>query len=160
MGVALWCCAHSRCSPNSLYSGSGSGTYYYDLHTWCSGLPPPPENDGYPYCASFDPAQPTYKTLRQLGTNNVIAIDRNIITSNRAMLCGKKIQVFKDGAPVSAPDGGDFFVWDGCEACIGGSRIDFSLSGLQKAESDACTVGLVPGITWQVMDEQVQQFFP
>ncbi|EFJ41579.1 chitinase, lysozyme [Volvox carteri f. nagariensis] len=144
-----------------LYSGSGSGTYYYDLRTTCPQNPGGfPENNGYPYCASYDPSAPTYKTLAQLGSNNVIAIDRNVLSANRAGLCGKKILVFKDGVPVTAPDGGSFFVWDGCEACVGGGRIDFSLSGLQRAASDACSLGVVPGISWQVVDEVVQQFVP
>nr|AAC13727.1 chitinase [Volvox carteri f. nagariensis] len=144
-----------------LYSGSGSGTYYYDLRTTCPQNPGGfPENNGYPYCASYNPSAPTYKTLAQLNTNNVIAIDRNVLSANRARLCGKKVLVFKNGVPVTAPNGGSFFVWDGCEACVGGGRIDFSLSGLQRAASNACSLGVVPGISWQVVDEVVQQFVP
>ncbi|EFJ41578.1 chitinase, lysozyme, partial [Volvox carteri f. nagariensis] len=151
------------CSGGSkvLYSGSGSGTYYYDLRTTCPQNPGGfPENNGYPYCASYNPSAPTYKTLAQLNTNNVIAIDRNVLSANRARLCGKKVLVFKNGVPVTAPNGGSFFVWDGCEACVGGGRIDFSLSGLQRAASNACSLGVVPGISWQVVDEVVQQFVP
>ncbi|GIL78135.1 hypothetical protein Vretifemale_7564 [Volvox reticuliferus] len=150
----------STSSSTVLYSGSSTGTFYYDLRKTCPGIPYFPENNGYPYCASFNPSGATYKTLAQLGTNNVIAIDINVLTANRARLCGKKVLVYKNGNPVSPPDGGSFFVWDGCQACIGGGRLDFSLSGLQNAASNACTLGVVPGISWKVVDEVVQKFIP
>lgn len=153
---------HTVCQTliSVLYSGSSSGTFYYDLRKTCPGIPYFPENNGYPYCASYNPSGATYKTLAQLGTNNVIAIDINVLSANRARLCGKKVLVYKDGKPVSAPDGGSFFVWDGCEACIGGGRLDFSLSGLQNAASNACNLGVVPGISWKVVDEVVTPFIP
>ncbi len=96
----------------------------------------------------------------QVGTDNIVAIDANVLSANRAGLCGKKVLVFKDGAPVAAPDGGDFFVWDGCAACVGGGRIDLSVSGAQQVDPAACQLGVVPGVSFQVVDEQVKPFVP
>jgi hypothetical protein len=62
------------------------------------------------------------------------------------------------GLQVNAPDGGEFFVWDGCAACVGGVRIDFSVSGARNVEADACTVGVVPGVSWSVSSTQVKNF--
>lgn len=144
-----------------LYSGSNIyGTFYYDIRgAVCPGIITFPENDGYPSCASFAPG-PNQLTLRQLNSNNVIAIDNNLLGSNRAKYCGKKVIVTYNGQQITAPDGGDFFVWDGCAACIGGTIIDFSLSGLQRVTANACTVGKVPGVSFRVVDVVVRQFVP
>lgn len=140
-----------------LYSGKGDGTYYFDVKTKCPLDPNYPETDGIPLCAS-NTAGPNQQTLRQVGSNNVIAIDANVISPNRAGFCGKKILVFKDGKPVAAPDGGDFFVWDGCGACVNGQRLDFSVSGILNVSPDGCNLGVVPGVSWQVVDTQVRPF--
>ena len=141
-----------------LYSGTADGTYYYDINTPCPQDGSYPETNGVPACASYDLSQA--QTLAQLGSNNVVAIDRTLLPQGpgRAKLCGKKVLVYKDGQRVPAPDGGDFFVWDGCEACEGGVRIDFSVSGLKSVDPDACNLGVVPGVTFEVVDEQVQPF--
>ena len=116
-----------------------------------------PETDRYPECASFT-AGPNQKTLRQTGTNNAIAINSNLVGSNRAKYCGKKIQVYHNGKRVHGPDGGDFFVWDGCAACQHDTIIDFSASGLRMLDRDACTKGVIQGVSWVVTDEQVHKF--
>ena len=96
--------------------------------------------------------------MQQYGTNNIIAIDNNILSANRQRLCGKQIHVYKNGVEVS---GGPYFVWDGCAACIGGGRIDFSLSALNSIDNgQACFHGVVPGISWKVTDKQIQTFIP
>ena len=64
----------------------------------------------------------------------------------------------KSGQQVAAPDGGNFFVWDGCAACVGGGKIDFSVSGARNIDANACTLGLIPGVGFKVVDEQVQPF--
>ncbi len=71
-----------------------------------------------------------------------------------------QVVVTYNGRQVQAPDDGDFFVWDGCEACAGGGRIDFSVSGLTAVNSQACTLGVVPGVSYQVLDVQVKAFVP
>lgn len=76
----------------------------------------------------------------------------------RAKYCGKEIKVFKDGKQV---EGGPFVVFDGCEACEGGKRIDFSLSALDEIDNgNACDSGVVEGISWEVVDNQIMEFVP
>jgi hypothetical protein len=89
-----------------------------------------------------------------------VAIDMNVLAANRAGLCGKKVLVYKNGVQVAAPDGGDFFVWDGCQACIGGGKIDFLVSAARKLDGSACTLGLVPGVSYKVVNTQVKAFVP
>ena len=142
----------------SLYSGSGSATYYYDVKTHCPQDPGGyPETDGYPACASYTPG-PDQQTLRQINSNNVVAIDMNFLGADRAALCGKEVTVTYNGEKVTPPDGGSFFVWDGCAACVGGGRLDFSVSGARQVQKDACWVGVVPGISWSVSHKQVKKF--
>lgn len=143
-----------------MYKGAGSGTYYYDVTgkscPWEGG--PYAENKGYPTCTSFDPKY--WKTLEQYGTNNIVAIDRNLLATaeGRKRYCGKEIKVYKDGRAVP---GGPYVVFDGCEACVGGGRIDFSLSALDAIDNNnACRDGVVPGISWDVIDKQIIQFVP
>lgn len=142
-----------------LYSGTAGGTYYYDLKTTCPQDRPYAENNGFPACTSNNPA--FWQTLAQLGSNNVIAIDNNVLQSNRARYCGKLVRVYRpDGSQVSAPDGGNFFVWDGCAACIGGGRIDFSVSGARNVNANACNLGVIPGVRFEVVDQVVKTFVP
>lgn len=148
-----------------MYSGSGAGTYYYDVHTSCpqdgGGYA---ENQGYPACTSYTPG-PNQQTMQQIGSNNIVAIGQlayNAPESVRQQFCGKKVSVFYNGQQVAAPDGGDFFVWDGCQACADTNegRLDFSVSGLRDVNPNACNLGVVPGITWQIEDVQIKQFVP
>ena len=56
---------------------------------------------------------------------------------------------------------GPFVVFDGCEACEGGGRIDFSLSALDDInDGEACDDGVVPDISWDVVDNQLIEFVP
>ena len=109
--------------------------------------------------AMHDPAY--YQTIEQYGSNNIIAIDNTLLNGEgRTKFCGKKVIVEKDGVRVSAPDGGDFFVWDGCQACIGGGKIDFSVSGARQIDANACMRGVIPGVKYTIYGEQVKPFIP
>jgi hypothetical protein len=115
-----------------------------------------PENYGYPACTSHHAS--SWQTIQQYGTNKIVAIDRNLLGTpeGRASLCGKQIEICKDGVEVP---GGPFVVFDGCEACEGGGKIDFSLSVLDAIDNgDACFHGVVPGISWKVTDNQIIPF--
>lgn len=67
-----------------------------------------------------------------------------------------------NGAPVTAPDGGSFFVWDGCEACAttyNFKNFDFSLPGLGAVTGSvgaACQQGVVPDVSFQITNVQVK----
>ncbi|KAJ3069543.1 hypothetical protein HDU98_007383, partial [Podochytrium sp. JEL0797] len=135
-------------SANVLISGSGSGTYYYDVNNAvCPGAPLYPENQGYTSC---EPST-GYQTLASRNTNFIVALAVDQMNGNKANLCGKRVVVKHNGQVVP----GTFVVWDSCAACTGGVKLDFSLSALQQISSDACFLGVVPGVSWEVTDEQV-----
>ncbi|GIL53646.1 hypothetical protein Vafri_9269, partial [Volvox africanus] len=118
-----------------LYNNTaGFGTYYYDVKTTC---PQDPDGykatDKYPACSASKGAN--RKTLRQLGTNNAIAIDVALIGKDKDLYCGKKVLVYYNGQKVTPPDSGDFFVWDSCGNCKAPPQgLDFSVSGLRQAD--------------------------
>ena len=147
-------------SGKTLSAGSGDGSYYYDVTgKFCpQDLQPYAENDSYPTCSSFDKKK--WKTLQDYDTNNIVAIDRKLLSDEkgREKYCGKEIKVFKDGKEVI---GGPFVVFDGCKACEGGKRIDFSLTALNKIDNgNACESGVVDGVSWEIVDNQVMKFVP
>ncbi|KAI8474593.1 MAG: hypothetical protein J3K34DRAFT_492907 [Monoraphidium minutum] len=144
-----------------LHSSNSVGTYYYGLTATCPQHPDGfAENDGYPKCASNAPG-PSQQTLRQIGSDNLVAVDVGLLASEagRAKYCGKKVVITRaDGSRVTPPQGGDFFVWDACAACAGGAKIDFSVAGARAANPDACTLGNIPGLKVEIMDTQVKPF--
>ena len=76
-----------------------------------------------------------------------------------------QVIVTVNGQQVTPPDGGSFFVWDGCEACATTrpNNIDFSLGGLgavTNSITSACQQGIVPGVSFQITNVQVKQFVP
>jgi hypothetical protein len=148
-----------------IYSGTGLGTYYFDitgLHNshlvgeTCphDNFPEYVENNGIAQCESHNPKN--YITMKQRNNNNIVAIDSSILSRNRAGLCGKAVNIWFEGQKIDRP----FVVWDGCKACFGGVKIDFSLEALVDIDSDTCHLGMVPGIRWEVTDEQEIKFVP
>ncbi|KAI9349510.1 hypothetical protein BDR26DRAFT_915248 [Obelidium mucronatum] len=141
-------------NPNVLISGSGDGSYYYDFTgRTCPHEQSYPENNGYTSC---EPSAPPYMTLGQHQDNFIVALALDQMNANKANLCGKRVIVKYNGIEVS----GSFVVWDSCAACTGGVRLDFSLSALLAINPDACFKGVVPGISWEVTDEQVIPYYP
>lgn len=138
-------------------SGTADGTYYYDVRSPC----PQDFLTYYPLvsptmCESYTP-EFNPQTLRQRNSNNIIAIGQLLTNPNlRPTFCGKQVIVTYKGKQVKAPDGGDFVVWDGCEACA----INFSVSGLRAVNSQACKLGVVPGVSYQITSVQVIPFIP
>ncbi|KAJ3357973.1 hypothetical protein HDU83_000030 [Entophlyctis luteolus] len=138
----------SSSSATVLISGSGDGSFYYDVSgNSCPSAKTFAENNGYTSC------EPSvgYETLEERGTNYIVALAKDEMDSNKAGLCGKRVQVYYNGVAVDAT----FYVWDSCVACEGGVRLDFSLTALMSINSNVCNLGIVSGISWQVLDEQV-----
>ena len=144
----------SKTSPASgsvLHSGSGKASYYYDvagatcLASEAAGYA---ETSGYTACEPNDVS--LAKTLKQHGTNYIVAIDDGLLSSDKAKYCGKRIKVTKGGEEVA----GTFYVWDGCAACAGGARLDLSVTAINQADPNACTLGLID-ISWEILNEQV-----
>jgi hypothetical protein len=136
-------------------SGSGTGTYYYDIARSNCGGGSFAETNGYPKCTS----NTSYKTLAQYGTNNIVAIDNNLLNApgGRERYCGKQIRVYRNGAEVA---GGPFVVMDGCAGC-GSTTIDFSLTAADSISGGrACQDGRIGGLSWSVTTNQIIPFVP
>jgi hypothetical protein len=75
-------------------------------------------------------------TLKQRNNNNIVAIDINVLGSgsDRSRYCGKAVNIWFEGRKINRP----FVVWDGCAACIGGGKIDFSREALMDITPEAC----------------------
>jgi hypothetical protein len=137
-------------------SGSGSGTYYYDIDgKSCFGEVFGYEN-GYTSCESYTPGK-NQKTLQERDSNYIVAIDVAKLNNpkGRKKYCGKRLNVKHNGVLVNKT----FVVWDGCGSCKS-KKIDFSLSALKAINKDACFLGVVPGLTWEITNEQVMKFVP
>ncbi|KAJ3083333.1 hypothetical protein HK100_009471 [Physocladia obscura] len=138
-------------NTNILVSGSGDGTYYYDITgKTCDHGAPFQENNGYTFCEPDS----GFQTLVERDNNYIVALAVDEMNANKANLCGKKVIVTYAGNVVP----GEFVVWDACVACTGGVRLDFSLSALLEIEPDTCQLGVIPGIKWEVTDTQVIPF--
>ena len=138
-----------------LLSGSGTGTYYYDIARSNCGGGSFAETNGYPKCTS----NTSYKTLAQYGTNNIVAIDNNLLNApgGRERYCGKQIRVYRNDAEVA---GGPFVVMDGCAGC-GSTTIDFSLTAADSISGGrACQDGRIGGLSWSVTTNQIIPFVP
>lgn len=149
---SFFCLVSSKCVANNvLYKGSGLGSYYYDaIGKTCNNEAPYAENNGYTLCETFL-GKPN--VLSSYNNNYLVAIDANII-KDREKYCGKKVVVKYNGVLVDKP----FVAWDGCAACANGTRLDFSMSALLAIEPNACQLGIVPGISWEVIDSQVMEW--
>lgn len=160
--LLLTCVIAQQCRLNgvlvdTLYEGSGLGTYYYDAFGGlCSHETQQyPENNGIASCESYAPG-PNQIPIKEHKNNNLIAIDNTLLEQpgGREKYCGKRIIVRHNGELINET----FIVWDGCGACLNGARLDFSREALMKINPNACTLGLVPGISWKVVDERVMPF--
>lgn len=142
-------------------SGSGFGTYYYDVQqVETCGTSFAAQNKGPLECSLV-----TALSLDQVNSNYVVAMNHTQLVGDMAAYCGKKVIVSVNGKPSSLP----LFIGDGCARCAGGSAssnswdpngapgLDFSYSVLSQLSSDACAAGHID-ITWEIVDESIFTF--
>jgi hypothetical protein len=142
-------------------SGTGFGTYYYDIvdqDNCQSDLSV--ANTGFVECNFF-----TGLSLDQIDSNYLVAMNHTQIAANLAEYCGKRVIVTANGVQSSLP----LFIGDGCQRCGTGSRtstvwnpngapgLDFSASVLSELNSNACFAGHID-ISWEIVDETVYDF--
>ncbi|EED11594.1 hypothetical protein TSTA_107850 [Talaromyces stipitatus ATCC 10500] len=126
-------------AQNEIYSGSGFGTYYYDIvNVW---------------------------TLEDVNSDYLVAMNYTQLVVDMGKYCGKRVIVSVNGVPSDMP----LFIGDGCERCATGSStsttwqpdgapgLDFSYSVAEKLSSQACDTGHIE-ISWEIVDELVYQF--
>lgn len=105
---------------------------------------------GYTLCEPSDVSQA--KTLKQRGTNNIVAMSNTILGANKAKYCGKKVVVTWEG---KVRDDLDLFIWDGCEACNANDGLDFSSTIFGTITND-CAAGRIPDkMSWEIVDDTV-----
>jgi hypothetical protein len=143
-----------------IYSGSGYGTYYYDIqHPESCGQDLSVANTGNVECSQF-----IALNLNEINSNNLVAMNHSLIASNLAQYCGRQVVVSVNGVASSTP----FFIGDGCERCGTGSStgpwnpsgapgLDFSFSALSALNGNACNAGYID-ISWQVLDTTLYNF--
>ena len=146
-------------AADDLLTGAGDATFYYDVNGAgtcgpANGISSYAETDGYGMCEWYNPNP---RTLRDYGTNNIVAMPNQILGGNLATYCGKKVIVSIDG---QERDDLNLFIWDGCEACNGNDGLDFSSTIFGDLFGEGrCGEGRIQGeLSWRITDEQVQGF--
>lgn len=146
----------------SIFSGTGFGTYYYDVkqveacHTSFAA----------PNAGALECEPETLLSLDHVGSNYVVAMNHSQLVLDMAKYCGKRVAVTVNGKQSDLP----LFIGDGCLRCAGGSAssdvwnwdgapgLDFSYSVLEELSGGAaCTDGHVP-ISWEILDDTVYRF--
>ncbi|EED21235.1 hypothetical protein TSTA_084660 [Talaromyces stipitatus ATCC 10500] len=148
-------------AQNEIYSGSGFGTYYYDIvnanqcYTDFSNA-----NLGQVECSLTQ-----VWTLEDVNSDYLVAMNHTQLVEDMGKYCGKRVIVSVNGVPSDMP----LFIGDGCERCATGSStsttwqpdgapgLDFSYSVAEKLSSQACNAGHIE-ISWEIVDELVYQF--
>ncbi|KAK1923963.1 hypothetical protein DB88DRAFT_540051 [Papiliotrema laurentii] len=144
-----------------IYEITGAhATVYYDLtNELCgdtaAGDPFPADwalgiNGGYPYCQGQ-----SAKTLNDLGTNRIVAINQNLVWGDPAEYCGKEVQIVQaDGTVLDFPEG-PLFIWDSCEACASNPIVDVSAKVFTQLKGGSCAGNNPGGLTVRVLDNNI-----
>ncbi|OKL64362.1 hypothetical protein UA08_01089 [Talaromyces atroroseus] len=155
----------SQAQQTTIYSGTGFGTYYYDMkQVDVCGTSFASQNTGPVRCQTSD------LSLDALNSNYVVAMNNTQLGEQLALYCGKKVAITSvNGQSVSMDL--PLFIGDGCLRCSEGSAadyqtwdsngapgLDFSYSILdQLSGGNACQHGHF-SITWEIVDEQLYDF--
>lgn len=148
-------------AQSTIYSGTGFGTYYYDIEQIeACGADFEFQNLGYVECSLLTPL-----SLNQVDSNYIVAMNHTQLVGDMALYCGKRVIVSVNGIPSSLP----LFIGDGCERCGTGSSsntiwnptgapgLDFSYSVLSELSASACDAGHI-SISWEIVDDTLYDF--
>lgn len=148
-------------AQDEIYSGSGFGTYYYDIananqcFTDFSNA-----NLGQVECSLIQ-----VWTLENVNSDYLVAMNHTQLVEDMGTYCGKRVIVSVNGVASDLP----LFIGDGCERCATGSStsttwnadgapgLDFSYTVAEQLSSEACDAGHIE-ITWEIVDELIYQF--
>jgi hypothetical protein len=146
---------------DSIFSGTGFGTYYYDIDSpsACS-TDFSVANTGQVECSLTQ-----VYTLEDVNSEYLVAMNHSQLISDMGSYCGKKVVVTVNGVQSDLP----LFIGDGCERCSQGTPdqgtwqpdgspgLDFSFSVLDQLSSQACDAGHID-ISWEIVDETLYTF--
>lgn len=154
--------ASGASAANTLLSGKGFGTYYFDIkQTKACGADFSLQNKGSVMCSWTKG-----RTLNDINSNNLVAMANTALKTadGRNKYCGKRVIVTVNGKKSNIP----FFIGDGCERCAHGSDstwnpngaagLDFSYSQLAALSSEACAKGHI-SISYEIVDEKLYSNF-
>ncbi|ODN97961.1 hypothetical protein I350_07598 [Cryptococcus amylolentus CBS 6273] len=144
-------------------------TFYYDTaeassngHEACGSTPGDPVpagwaessgiNKGVPYCEYH-----RGKTLDEIGTNNIVAINAATLAGDPHKYCGREVQITKAGGSKFNYSGGKLYIWDGCQACQDANSgiIDLSAPTFVELKGGTCSGNNPDGLTYEVLDNYV-----
>ena len=144
-----------------IYSGTGFGTYYYNVEqVKACGSSFADQNKGPVECSLITPL-----SLEQINSNYLVAMNHSQLVGDMATYCGRRVIVSVNGVP----SGLSLYIGDGCQRCGTGSAssdvwnanaapgLDFSYSVLSMLSSSACTNGHV-SISWEIVNETLYDF--
>ncbi|RAO66361.1 uncharacterized protein BHQ10_002373 [Talaromyces amestolkiae] len=151
----------SALAQDEIYSGSGFGTYYYDIAN---------ANQCYTDFSNANLGQVECSltqvwTLENVNSDYLVAMNHTQLIEDMGTYCGKRVIVSVNGVPSDLP----LFIGDGCERCATGSStsttwapggapgLDFSYTVAEQLSSEACDAGHIE-ITWEIVDELIYQF--
>ncbi|KAL7008852.1 hypothetical protein EMMF5_001598 [Cystobasidiomycetes sp. EMM_F5] len=140
---------------STLVSGTGDGTFYYDVNGagTCgpvNGVYSFPETHGIAMCEPYT----KYKNLAQRNSNKVVAISASAMRGNLAQWCGKEVVISYKGNTI-----GGFVLWDGCASCDSTNGIDLSSTEFGNLIGAAnCGMGRVGGVSWKVTSNQLWDY--
>ena len=155
--LAVASCVHAQ---DVIYSGTGFGTYYYDVeqveacYTDFSNA-----NLGNVECNN------AALSLDQINSDYLVAMNHTQIVGDLGLYCGKQVIVTVNGVQSDLP----LFIGDGCQRCGTGSSsstvwnadgapgLDFSYSVLSELSSAACDAGHID-ISWEIVDVTLYDF--
>lgn len=149
-------------SQDTIYSGTGFGTYYYDVQQIdACGTSFEYQNVGGVHCSLE-----TTLSLTQINSNYLVAMNNTQLSADMSLYCGKKVIVSVNGQPSDLP----LYIGDGCERCGTGSAtatswdaagapgLDFSYEVLNELSGGAaCADGHID-ISWEIVDETLYNF--
>ncbi|GFZ46954.1 hypothetical protein JCM24511_04180 [Saitozyma sp. JCM 24511] len=130
-------------AQDTLLSLTGSeATVYYDLTNSLCGDNDPFTNDwaetsginnGVPYCEGS-----TDKSLADLGTNRIVAVNATMMQGDPSEWCGK-----------------DLFIWDACAAATSSHIVDLSAKAFTELKGGTCGGNNPTGLTINILNSNV-----
>ena len=136
-------------AQKTLFTGTGTGTYYYDIHeVQVRGIDFTDQNMGNVGCSA------SALSLDQISSNYIVAINNTQLHENLPELCGKKVILYVNGRRSNVP----LFVGDGCARCAVDSGVDLSYSVLNDMMQGMAWEKGHTTIRWEILDQNIYTF--
>jgi len=137
-------------------------TVYYDLtNNLCGNDDPFVDNwaelsginGGIPYCEEW--AANNGKSLAQLGTNAIVAVNATLLKGDPETFCGKQLAIYdSDGAELQFSEG-PLIIWDACVAAETSNIVDASASVFTQIKGGTCGGTNPTGLKVQILDTNI-----